>query len=384
MLMMGVEEEFLLLAEDGSVSPVASRVVRLAGQAGIRPAFMAYQVRTATAVCTRLDELRRDLVRSRLIAADSAERCGARLVAAGALPLSMDPPFAPGENPRYRELARRFPAAAAGGATCACHVHIGISDRDLAVAVLARLRPWLPALLALTVNSPFAGARDTGWASFRYHRQLRWPTFRLPGTWSDAERYDQVVRALVASGAAMDTAAVHMLARLSPRVPTIQVRVADTCLDVEDTVLYAGVVRALVASLIDDVQRREKVLPVPTALVEAQLLTAAHGQMRIRRGRTAGPADALSAEAVARLLARVAPYLAASHGGEDVFAGIERLRREGTGAERQRRMWSGRPAAFVHSLAEATIPIATAHELKTSTREPKTRVHNGVPEAKAH
>jgi carboxylate-amine ligase len=80
MLTMGVEEEFLLMAagEDASVSPVASRVVKLAGlDDQIRPALMAYQVRTATAVCTRLDELRRDLVRLRLIAADAAERGGA-------------------------------------------------------------------------------------------------------------------------------------------------------------------------------------------------------------------------------------------------------------------------------------------------------------------
>jgi carboxylate-amine ligase len=358
MLTMGVEEEFLLMAagEDTSVSPVASRVIKLAGlDDQIRPALMAYQVRTATAVCTRLDELRRDLVRLRLIAADAAERGGARLIACGVVPVSTTPPLAPGDHPRYRELTRRFPAAVAGGATCGCHVHIGIPDRDLAVAVLARIRPWLPALLALTVNSPFAGALDTGWASYRYHTQLRWPTFRPPGTWIDADRYDRVVRALVASGAAMDPAAVQMLARLSPRVPTLQVRVADTCLDVEDTVMYTEVVRALVASLIDDVRRREKVLPVPGALIEAQLLTAAHGQMRVRRGRPTTPDDAMRTGAVARLLARVTPYLEAS---DDVFAGIERLWLDGTGAERQRRMHAERPAQFVRSLAEATVPVA--------------------------
>lgn len=352
MLTIGVEEEFLLLADDGSVSPTASRVVRLAGLEQIKPEFMAYQVETATAVCTRLDELRRELVRLRLIAADAAERCGARLVATGVVPLTT-PPLMPVDNARYHELIRRFPDAIRGGVACACQVHIGIADRDLAVAVLARLRRWLPALLALTVNSPFAEARDTGWASYRYHTQRRWPTFRPPGAWASAEGYDGAVRALVASGAAIDTAGVYFLARLSARYPTIEVRVADTCLNAEDTVVYAGIVRALVASLIDDVGRREKAMPVPAPLIEAQLLTAAHGQTRIR------PAE--QADVISQLLARIAPYLAATDPAGDIVAGIERIRRDGTGAERQRRMWAGRPAEFVRSLAEATIPVAAVH-----------------------
>jgi len=357
---MGVEEEFLPLADDGSVAPVASRVVRLAGLAErIKPEYMTYQVETTTTVCTRLDELRRDLVRLRLIAADAAEQAGARLVAVGAAPLAGGPLGAASDEERHRELARRYPGATSAGGACACHVHIGMPDRELAVAVLARLRPWLPALLALTVNSPFAGALDTGWASFRYQTQLHWPTFRPPGAWASAERYDRVVRSLIVSGAALDTAGVYFLARLSARYPTIEIRVGDTCLDVQDTVFYAGVVRALVASLVDDVRRRLKAIPTPAALIDAQLLTAAHGQVRIRHSGPADPAAA-AAGAVARLLAKITPYLPATDAVDEVHAGLNRLRRNGTGAERQRRMWTGSssPKGFVRSLTEATIPLA--------------------------
>ena len=350
---MGVEEKFLLLADDGSVSPVASRVVELAGLTEqIKPEFMSYQVETATAVCTRLDGLRRDLVRLRLTAADAAERCGVQLVASGAAPLTAHIAPARGGAARLDELARRFPEATAAGGMCACHVHIGLPDRDLAVAVLARIRPWLPALLALTVNSPFAAAQNTGWASYRYHSQLSWPTFRLPGAWADAERYDRAVQALIVSGAALDTASVHLLARLSARYPTIEVRVADTCLDVEDTVFYAGVVRALVASLVDDVRNRVKTMPAPAALIEAQLLTAAHGHLALRPDQSGSPSHL-----VPRLFDRVAPYLVADL-ADEVPAGLERLQRLGTGAERQRRMWTGQAGGFARSLAEATVPVA--------------------------
>jgi glutamate---cysteine ligase / carboxylate-amine ligase len=52
----------------------------------------------------------------------------------------------------------------------------------------------------------------------------------------------------VARGDALDPRSVYFWARLSPRYPTVEVRVADTCSTVEDTVAYAGLVRALVAT----------------------------------------------------------------------------------------------------------------------------------------
>ncbi|MEV6494190.1 hypothetical protein AB0M20_37045 [Actinoplanes sp. NPDC051633] len=89
------------------------------------------------------------------------------------------------------------------------------------------------------------------------------------------------MRALVAAGAAWDTSSIYFLAWLSPGNLTIQVRVADTCLNVDDTVVFAGVVRALVASLITDLRQRVKVLPVPSNVIMARLLDAARGRMQL-------------------------------------------------------------------------------------------------------
>jgi carboxylate-amine ligase len=365
MLTMGVEEEFLLLGPDGAVVPSAPFVARQS-RAGdqIKPEFLAYQVETSTAVCTRLDELRRELVLLRLRAGDAARRAGASLVAVGAPPFAAGPLGAVTDETRYRDLAGRFPGAIAAGSACACQVHIGIPDRNQAVEVLARIRPWLPSLLALTVNSPFAGDRDTGWASYRYHLQQRWPTFRPPGAWADAEGYDRVVRSLVDTGAALDTGAVYFLARLSARYPTVEVRVADACLSVEDTVFFTAVVRALIATLIDDARRNITTLPIPAGVVDAHLMTAAHGQVRVRRGRQPDGTSPAAVGAVARLMTKIAPALTAWGEADEVFENLERLRHEGTGADRQRRAWekAGSPARFVDFLADATISAATAYK----------------------
>jgi carboxylate-amine ligase len=340
---MGVEEEFLLLDPDGAVAPAAPDVMRRVGADDrIKPEYMAYQLETATSVCTGLDELRRELTRLRLVAAQAAEEAGVHLVASGAPPFRAGPLDALSVDDRYRELAVRFPEATAAGGTCGCHVHIGIEDRELAAAVLSRIRPWLPALLALTVNSPVSGDGDTGWASFRYQNQLHWPTFRPPGVWPSADSYDREVRSLVDAGTAVDASGVYFLARLSARYPTIEVRVADTGLGVEDTVLFAGVTRALVATLIDDVRQRAKVVPAPGHLVSEQLLAVARG----------------GAGQTARLLAKITPRLDAAGDTGEVYAGIERLRREGTGAQRQRHLWRryGPTSGFIGALAAETVP----------------------------
>ena len=143
-------------------------------------------------------------------------------------------------QPRYQELARRYGPVVAEAGTCGCHVHVGVPSREAGVQVLARLRPWLAPLLAVTANSPIAGGRDTGWASWRYVIQSRWPTATPPAAWPDAAAYDTAVRRLIGQGAALDERSVYFLARLSPRYPTVEVRVADVCLDAGTAVLRRG------------------------------------------------------------------------------------------------------------------------------------------------
>jgi carboxylate-amine ligase len=352
MVTVGVEEEFLLLGPDGAVVPSAPYVCRLARAEDIRPGFLAFQLTTTTAMSTGLDDLRRDLSRLRTLAGDAARRAGVSLVSIGAPPYAAGPLTAVTDEIRFQELAGRFPDAVLAGGTCGCRVTAAVPDRDLGVEVLSRIRPWLPALLALTVNSPYGGSLDTGWASYRYHLQQRWPTFRPPGAWAGAARYDDAVRSLIASGAALDEDGVYFLARLPAGRPAVEIRVADTCLTVEDTVFYAGVVRALVATLVEDARRNIISVPVPTGVVDEQLLTAAHGRMRFRQG------------SVARLIHKIGPALGVSGDADEIFEGLERLRQNGTGADRQRRAGGYRrnPGNFVRFLTDMTIPSTLVHK----------------------
>ena len=284
-LTLGVEEEFVLLDPSTGAAVLAGpELVRmLGGEPGVQQELMRFQVETATGVCTSLDEAGRELIRLRRLAAAAAARLGCRLVASGVAPYRTPGLAAVTPQPRYQELARRYAPVVAEAGTCACHVHVGVPSRDLGVQVLARLRPWLAPLLAVTANSPIAGGRDTGWASWRYVLQSRWPTATPPAAWPDAAAYDAAVRRLIGQGAALDERSVYFLARLSPRYPTVEVRVADVCLDAGTAVLAAGLTRALVATALAEARRGT---PVPAAAGPAGRRGAGRrGPARAGRGR---------------------------------------------------------------------------------------------------
>ena len=357
---VGVEEEFVLLdPRTGAAALAGPDLARIAGgEPGIQPEVMRFQVETVTRVCISLDDLGRELTRLRRLAADAAASAGCLLVATGIAPYRVPGLAALTDQPRYRQLVRHYgPLLATVGGACGCHVHVGVPSRDLGVQVLARLRPWLAPLLAITVNSPIVGGHDTAWASRRYPAWSRWPTATPPAAWPDAAAYDAAVRRLIGRGAALDEQGIYLLARLSPRYPTVEVRVADACLDAGTAVLLAGLTRALVATALAEARQGTPVPDVPAARVNAGLTAAARYGLAgpATDPFTGQPADARGVRS--RLIDHVYSALS-DHGDAQMITGLlRRLDQEGTGADRQRALFTSSlsPPGFVQALARATL-----------------------------
>jgi carboxylate-amine ligase len=354
---LGVEEEFTLLDPGtGAVVPRAAQVIRdCQDAAGVVAESMTFMVETRTPVCRTLRDVRRSLRTGRRRVAGVARRHGALVVASGLAPFGLPCPAAVTDDRRYRELLRRFPLAMSTNGTCGCHVHVAVPTRQLGVEALLRLRRWLPALIALTANSPIWEGRDTGWASQRLVFASRWPTAVPAPPVRTVEEYDDLLTVAVSSGDALDARSVYFLARLSPRYPTVEVRVADVSLTPDETLCYAGLVRALVTMTVDDALRGRPVASVPQAALRESCTAAA----RVGLGGTlTDPQTGEQVESwglIDRLLAEVRPQLRA-HGDEAVVVStLDRLRVVGGGADRQRRLFQAArsPAGFVTALADA-------------------------------
>lgn len=355
---VGVEEEFTLLdPATGGVVADAEEIIRDCHDPdAVGAESMRFMVETRTPVCHDLRDVREALRVSRNRVAEVAQRHRTVVVATGVAPFGMPDPPPITNEPRYVELNRRFPAAMSTAGTCGCHVHVGVPTRQIGVEVLLRMRPWLPVLVALTANSPIWQGRDAGWASQRTVLTSRWATAVPAPPVSSIEEYDALLDAAVGSGHALDDRSVYFLARLSPRYPTVEIRIADVSLTADETVGYVGLVRALVATVLDQARRDRRDPVVGQAFLAQACRSAARtgldGDLTDPRTGREVPAWDL----VDRLVALVRPSLRA-HGDEAVvLQALERIRRSGGGAQRQRRLFgaAASPSAFVASLAATT------------------------------
>jgi glutamate---cysteine ligase / carboxylate-amine ligase len=360
---VGVEEELLLIdAASGKPAAVAGAVL---GQPASPPSrtvpgaleaeLQQQQVEAETAPTDNLTELAANVIRWRRAADERARTSGARVAALGTSPLPVQPELTP--SPRYQAMTERFGLTALEQLTCGCHVHVGVADDEEGVAVLDRIRIWLPVLLAVSANSPFWQGRDSGYASFRSQAWKRFPTAGPTEIFGSAAAYRGRADALVASEVLLDHAMIYFDARLSQKYPTVELRVADVCLHAEDTVVVAGLARALVETASQEARDGRAPTPVPTELVRLATWRAARSALD---GDLLDPYESLprpAAEVLAALVDHVRPALRASGDEELVLDGLALIVTRGVGASTQRKLaeHSSNLADLTRAAAEITL-----------------------------
>ena len=337
---VGVEEEYQIVdARTRELRPSALRILPRAQEAvgdQVTPELYLSQIEIGTPVCRTLDEVRAELTRLRREVGAAAAREGSRIAAAGTHPFSHweDQKITP--RRRYAGIAEEYEQLAREHLIYGCHVHVGINDREAAIRVMNRARLWLAPLLALASNSPFWLGRDTGYDSYRTEIWRRWPMAGTPQVFDSRAEYDRLVEALVATGSVSDATKIYWDLRPSARFETLEFRVSDVCLTVDEAVMIAGLARALARTCHGQVMRGEPLEPVRPELLRAAKWRAA------RYGLDGELVDVVKAEAVAahelieRLLARLRDALEEDGAWEEVAGLVRATLKRGNGAARQR------------------------------------------------
>lgn len=348
----GIEEEFFLadartgvLRED---SPAILRRARELVTEGLDKELRTAMVEAGTAVCRDAATATAELARHRQALMRAAADCAAVVLATSTHPSARLSQTAFSDDQRYQRMAAEFGRLATEMLVCGCHVHVAVPDRAAGVAVIDRIRPWLPALLALSANSPLWAGEDTGFASWRSQVWSRWPTAGPTSPFGDLATYEQQATAVIAAGAALDRGMLYYDARLSESFPTVEIRVADVCLDPEDAVVVAVLARALVMTELRAADR-------PATPASVELLRAANF-MAARRGVTGDLLDVTdqapkpAAVVLRRLLDHLDDALRQTGDRDLAQSGVERLVSDGTGASRQRAAWQAGGEAAVLDL----------------------------------
>lgn len=382
---VGVEEELLLVdAESGRPRSVAARTLRYAAEAAepaestnreasvdsmeteqtaapndvpggsLEHELQQQQVETDTVPHTDMIALGDGVRAWREHAITAARRAGARVIASGTSPLPVGAAIV--GKPRYLQMVEHFGLTTTEQLTGGCHVHVSVESDDEGVAVLDRIRGWLPVLLALSANSPFWQGEDTKYSSFRSQAMVRWPTAGPTEAFGTADGYHELVASMIASGAILDEGMVYFDARLSHHYPTVEIRVADVCPDAADTVLIAALCRGLVDTTAAAWRAGDEPLPLSVSML--RLMSWQAGRFGIEGDlidpRTLTPRAAR--EVVADLVDHVRAALRENGDETLVDEQVEQVFARGNGAVRQRAVLkkTGQLSDVVADLARGT------------------------------
>ena len=367
----GVEEELLVVerlrgqpvAAGDAVVESARRLITEDGQlpdTAVEHEFKREQAEIGSLPCATTDELTGQLFDLRLAASAGAAESDAAVAAIATSPFKVRP--TPTDDERYLRMTAEFGLLSRQQLTCGQHVHVQIESRDQGVGVIDRLPRWLPTLLALSSNSPFWQGQDTGYASFRTTMWGLWPTAGPAGPIGDASGYDAAVDDLVLAGAALDDGMVYFDARLSARFPTVEIRTADVCTRLEDAVLIAALCRAMVITASQRWQRGDRPDYFPPQWQRAATWRAARYGLNGDLLDPISRAPVSARAAVGSLVADVRDSLESTDDLGLVQDGVERLLRDGTGADRQRAALraSGSLAGVVEDAVRLTIARPSA------------------------
>jgi len=334
---LGVEEEFHVV--DLETRRVCARGADVL--AGLPPGSFTTElqrsvVETNTQPVVGLQALRDEMWHQRGQLSSAAERLELGIVGAGSAPLHEPGELGITPNLRYSHMLAEYERLARDQVICGAQVHVGIADREIAVAVAQRIAPDLPVLLAASASSPFWRGEDTGYASYRTMIWSRWPTSGPFPEVGGAREYAALVRDLIMTRVITDAGMIYYDVRPSAHVPTLELRLCDACPRVDDVVLIAALFRALVMRAIAELAEQKPARPVARQLIRAGTWRAARSGLEgdLIDPRTQQP---VSAPVALRVLAdELRPELERSGDRDDVAFLVQDLLAARTSAAQQR------------------------------------------------
>jgi glutamate---cysteine ligase / carboxylate-amine ligase len=328
-LALGMEEELLLVdPATRRLAPVASELLsRVRSDAGtVMPDVYEALVETASPISVNAVEGGRSLAAMRA----DLRTAGATLVGCG-----IHPDGAWGDAPhvateRYAEIGRQMRGLLRRTPTCALHIHVGMPDPGTAIRAFNRMRAHLPLLQGLAAHSPFWHGTDSGFATARAQLFRGYPRADIPRAFDGWEDYDTSVRQIVAAGGVPDYTFLWWDIRPHPKLGTLEVRAMDAQARLDSVIGLAALVHALV---LDTTSGPAGDPPPREVLVEGSYRASRDGlDARIWSRGALRPL-----REVARTALDVARPYARDLGAEDALEGVERILREGNGADRMRR-----------------------------------------------
>ncbi len=245
----------ILDADSLELAPAVEILLKASGKRTFPGSFkaelFASVVEATTGICTSVGDAMAELRALRRTAAEVAEENDLRMAAAGSHPISVPEEQTIAPEERYASFVEYAGISARRQGVSGLHVHVGIPDRDSCLRALEGVLPWLPLVLALSANSPYLAAGESGHLSVRAEVLALLPRRGAPphfASWAEWERHLQL---FVNAGLVRDYTQFWWDARPHPRFGTLEVRMPDQPTQPALAGFFAALVQALVATVVE-------------------------------------------------------------------------------------------------------------------------------------
>ena len=250
----GVEEEYFLSDQTTRLAVTSVSRAFLAEARGRFPTevqreMLQSQIEVATPPCDSMGQARDILANLRGELALIAARHGLTVLAAGTHPSAAWLRQRVTSAARYDRIMRDLQMLGSRNQVCGLHVHVEVPDPEARISIMGRMLPYLPLILALSTSSPFWQGHRTGLMGYRLAAYRELPRTGLPEMFADAADHQRYLDIMVSARAIENSSFVWWAIRPSRQHPTLELRVADSCTRVEDSVAIAALYRCLVRRL---------------------------------------------------------------------------------------------------------------------------------------
>ncbi len=250
---IGIEEEFQILDSDTlQLRSQMSKIVdggKVLLKERIKEEMHQSVVEMGTNICENIQQARDEVSYLRQQVIELAAREDLKVAAAGTHPFStwMDQQITP--NPRYDQLIEEMKDVARSNLIFGMHVHVGIPNREEGLQIMNVARYFLPHLYALSTNSPFWENRETGFKSYRSKIFDKFPRTGIPPYFASVGEYDKFIEVLVKTNCIDNGKKIWWDLRLHPFYPTVEFRICDMVMTVDEVICIAALMQCIIAKL---------------------------------------------------------------------------------------------------------------------------------------
>ena len=291
-------------------------------------------VEVGTNICRNIKEAKEEVIYLRKMVAELAAQQGLRIAAAGTHPFSLWQEQLITDNPRYHEIVNEMQDAARSNLIFGLHVHVGIENREQGIKLLNSARYFLPHIFALSTNSPFWQGRNTGFKSYRVKVFDKFPRTGIPDFFSSAEEYDRYINLLIKTNCIDNGKKIWYDLRLHPFFNTIEFRICDIPMRVEETIALAALMQAIIAKLVKLMEQNLDFRQYGRALINENKWRAARYGIEGKLIDFGKEAEVPVRELTEELLAFVDDVVDGL-GSREEISYIRTMLENGTGADRQ-------------------------------------------------